>query len=1055
MRYIYERLKRTAFGKKYLTEGAFINFLKRVKHFVERILRKVKSMFPRKQYFDDLIFVLNENIGQEEVWDSEEEIDVIVPIFNGYEYLLRLFEDLPKTRQKCRFILVDDKSTDERVRRLEREFVNQYSNAILLENEENYGFVKSVNHGLSVSKNHVALVNTDTELPQGWLERLMYPILHLEKIASSTPYTNSATIFSFPNMCYNNAIYRGKSVEVIDSYFRKVKPRYIEVPTGVGFCMGMNKDAIQEIGILDYETFDRGFAEENDWCQRAIKKGYRNVQVENLFIYHKHGGSFHSEEKERLIQNHLAKLNDRYPGYDYQIIRYIQKDPNKKLRQLQQMVIDTHETKSILYFDHSLGGGATSYLNTKKDEALKEPCCVSVVRYNLENGNYRFLFDNGELEMEYEFQEFSGILEIGRMLHFDEIYINELVTYPNLWDAQETILALKQQQSGQLIMLFHDFFAICPTINLLDTRRKYCGMPDVEKCEQCYLQKGFDTQYTCRSRGEWVKRWKRFLEQCTEVRSFSQDTCKRMKKEFGDGLTYTVVPHRVDYVFPIHKECKATDTLNIGLLGVLAIHKGSEFVKALLKEIDSRKLNIKIKLIGCTEGVDFKNIANFEQTGKYHVSQLPQLIYTEDIDIFLIASVWPETFSYTAEEIIKMGMPVAAFNLGAPAERIRGYEKGLLLEENEPGNVLEKIQSFAENRLKLPEMQVRYKKTVYLVEYESFSSRYRVEHMCEELLYQGVSGEIWNTKALPKDIKWQEIGAIVIYRCRYMGKLKALLAEAEKHKVSVIYDIDDYIFEYEEIKGLPFMCEEEYENFEVYSSLIHQCMEHCSAITVSTNHLKEAVQRSFQGKPVLVNRNVASAQMLILSALAQNRKKANVDKVVLGYFSGSRTHDRDFGVISSMLLEFMKKHTNVYLKIVGCLELPGEFRAVQERVITEGFMEWQQLPDAIASVDINLMPLEDSFFHRCKSENKWMEAALVKVATIGSYNDEIANATMAGENILLCKTSGEWEKSLELLTENKEFRIKMAQKAFDYVVEQKTTLHKNRELLQFIMGRAI
>ena len=151
----------------------------------------------------------------------------------------------------------------------------------------------------------------------------------------------------------------------------------------------------------------------------------------------------------------------------------------------------------------------------------------------------------------------------------------------------------------------------------------------------------------------------------------------------------------------------------------------------------------------------------------------------------------------------------------------------------------------------------------------------------------------------------------------------------------------------------------------------------------------------------------------------------------------------------------MKKHTNVYLKIVGCLELPGEFRAVQERVITEGFMKWQQLPDAIASVDINLMPLEDSFFHRCKSENKWMEAALVKVATVGSYNDEIANATMAGENILLCKTSEEWEKNLELLTENKEIRSKIAQKAFDYVVEQKTTLRKNRDLLQFIMERKL
>ena len=35
-------------------------------------------------------------------------------------------------------------------------------------------------------------------------------------------------------------------------------------------------------------------------------------------------------------------------------------------------------------------------------------------------------------------------------------------------------------------------------------------------------------------------------------------------------------------------------------------------------------------------------------------------------------------------------------------------------------------------------------------------------------------------------------------------------------------------------------------------------------------------------------------------------------------------------------------------------------------------------------LDINLAPLEESLFNEAKSENKWMEAALVKVPTIAS-----------------------------------------------------------------------
>ena len=60
------------------------------------------------------------------------------------------------------------------------------------------------------------------------------------------------------------------------------------------------------------EIFGKGYGEENDWCQRAIKKGYKNLHVTNLFVYHKHGGSFPSEEKQRLISKNLTVLNQDF-----------------------------------------------------------------------------------------------------------------------------------------------------------------------------------------------------------------------------------------------------------------------------------------------------------------------------------------------------------------------------------------------------------------------------------------------------------------------------------------------------------------------------------------------------------------------------------------------------------------------------------------------------------------------------------------------------------------------------------------------------------------------
>lgn len=1052
---IITKIRYGKFGQIFLKEGSLLlRILRKCKRVSVNLLLRFRAVLRKEQKYKNILTVfetyLQDGDPMADSVSSDETIDVIVPIYNGYEYLLRLFEDLPKTQMKCRFILVDDKSPDERVHQLEREFVSRHENAVLLEMEENRGFVYTVNQGLSQSKNHVALVNTDTELPEGWLERLMAPILQDDKVASSTPYTNSGTIFSFPDFCYNNRLYRNKSVEILDSYFRKIKPIYTAAPTGVGFCMGMNKNAISQVGILDYETFGRGFGEENDWCQRAIRKGFRNVQVENLFVYHKHGGSFLSEEKERLIENHMGLLRKKHPSYDAQVERFIRRDPNCRVRQLMEMLIDTHETRSILYFDHSLGGGATSYLDARKLEFINQGFCVSVIRYQIQGNKYRFFFENGELQLEYEFEQFGDVLEIGKYLHFDEIYINELVTYPNLWETQSVILQLKEQQNSDLIMLFHDYFAACPTINLMGTEQQYCSLPETETCEACYQCHHYDREYSCGSRAEWTQRWKGFLLQCTEIRVFSEDTEKHVHRFFGKDLCLRRIPHQVEYAFSIRKNCKSTDTINIGLLGALAAHKGSGFIQALLEEIKRQDANIKIKLIGSTDGIDLSGYKAFSQTGRYRVEELPKLIYENDIDLFFIPAVWPETFSYTAEEIMKMGMPVAAFDLGAPAERIRGYEKGLIIADRDPAKVLEALLAFATEHLQVMKQRVNYKKMVFLAEYISFSSRYRMEHMWEELLYLGVHGEIWKTDQIPSNIDWDEIGAVVIYRCRYQGTLKRFMEEAKKRKIRIFYDIDDFIFNYEKIKDLPFMQDEEYKNFEVYSKGIRQCMENSDALLVSTGHLKAAAEENFAEKPVFVNRNVASAELLILSALARRKKRKVSDRVILGYFSGSHTHNRDFELISELIAECMEKYENVYFKVVGCLELPAKYQKLQNRVIRVGFMDWQKLPEEIAGVDINLMPLEQSFFHECKSENKWMEAALVKTPTIGSYTEELAGATRPEEDILLCRTEEEWRNGLERMIEDRTYRERMAESAYQYALEHKTTLVKHTELLDFM-----
>ena len=119
------------------------------------------------------------------------------------------------------------------------------------------------------------------------------------------------------------------------------------------------------------------------------------------------------------------------------------------------------------------------------------------------------------------------------------------------------------------------------------------------------------------------------------------------------------------------------------------------------------------------------------------------------------------------------------------------------------------------------------------------------------------------------------------------------------------------------------------------------------------------------------------------------------------------------------LLEVMERHPEVYLKLVGVLDESG-MEPVQNRIEKLPFMDWRQLPGVIAGLDINLMPLENTLFHCCKSENKWTEAALVIVPSVMSRNREMEYVIEYGKDGWMCTTKEEWVSALEsLITDEK------------------------------------
>jgi O-antigen biosynthesis protein len=248
--------------------------------------------------------------------NTEYTVDVIVPIYNAYEDVEKCLYSLFKQQDIYRIILVNDCSTDKRVKELLNILrKHQCERFKVVENKNNIGYLKTANVGMSTTKNDVILLNSDTMVTSGWARKLRACAYSRHCIATVTPFSNNGVECSIPNPGESNEIPEGFT---IDSFAELVENcsinRYPELVTAVGFCMYIRRAVIDEIGYLDEENFGLGYGEENDFSMRATQKGYKNILCDNTFVFHKGGASF-SHKRNALIQKSAMVLEKMYPDF--------------------------------------------------------------------------------------------------------------------------------------------------------------------------------------------------------------------------------------------------------------------------------------------------------------------------------------------------------------------------------------------------------------------------------------------------------------------------------------------------------------------------------------------------------------------------------------------------------------------------------------------------------------------------------------------------------------------------------------------------------------------
>ncbi len=325
--------------------------------------------------------------------------------------------------------------------------------------------------------------------------------------------------------------------------------------------------------------------------------------------------------------------------------------------------------------------------------------------------------------------------------------------------------------------------------------------------------------------------------------------------------------------------------------------------------------------------------------------------------------------------------------------------------------------------------------------------RYRTFHLHQQLTYAGVDCQIAHITTPGIAARAAAASLLVLHRVPMDGYVEKLIRSVRARGGIVLYDTDDLIFDPSAFQWIHSPDFQDPIRVRVYQAEMRrqrQTLDACDGVLVSTDYLAELVRQL--GKPVWVHRNAANFEMLAHSQAAARRPAD--DRVVIGYASGTPTHNRDFALVTPALEAILDQYPPTELWLIGYLDLPAGLARFGSRVRTLPPVNWRDLPALLARLDINLAPLVlDNPFSQSKSEIKFMEAALVGVPTLASATNAFQFAIRSGQNSLLIHQDTDWFAGLQALMDP-QFRQALGRQARADVLAQYTPPERARSAVE-------
>lgn len=617
----------------------------------------------------------------------QQPVTIIVHVDDRCELVEACLDALVEhTSFPSQLVIVDDGTKDPRIQERIARLKAETGNVQVWRNRQPIGYATSVDNAIARTTGDVVLVRSTVRVTPRWLQGLVRAAAHAADIGVVAPLSGCVAWLGLDESAGGN----GAMARQVTRGSERLLPINPGFPSE---CLFLRRAAIDDVGTFATpDGLEAGQRVEVEFCLHAAEAGWSSVWADDVFVIDSASPATPADEP-----NH--------PAHQLRMERAASSDAYAMVvRSVARAAEQRHETlrPRLLYVLSPPDNSGTPMISLSLARQIRHIYDTWFVWGDGDRISLAVLNDKGEITQVASWKVNGGLAPWDlRRGDVDAVLFKilrdfdiELVHCRQVVQLGLSVTRAAHALGIPVVLSFHDFYLICPTVTLLDGEGRFCAGDCRKGSGDC--RSYFIPEHSLTLRDGWTPEWQqhvasmfRFVDAFVTTTPSAYDVLTGVYPDLQDR-DFRIIEHGRTFS-ERHSIATAPGPdrpIKVLALGNYNDAKGLQTVLA-LAGLD-REERVEIHWLGAVPG-GRRTVTSGVYHGAYQLGEAVTKIREIAPDFVVLLSTWAETYCHTLSEAWAAGIPVLGSRLGAIGARITAHGGGWAVDPHDAAALLDLI----------------------------------------------------------------------------------------------------------------------------------------------------------------------------------------------------------------------------------------------------------------------------------------------------------------------------------------------------------------------------